>query len=446
VKDKLTLNKKEQKRLLVLNQIEKKGLTVDGAAILLNIHQRQVWRLLADYRREGAAGLAHGNRGRQPVNALPAELKEEIIVLATAKYAGFNHTHFTEKLAECEGIALSRSCVRSILLEKGIRSPRQRRSPQHRSRRERYPREGMLLQTDGSDHDWLEGRGPQLCLIGAIDDATNKVPYALFQEQETSAGYMRMVQEIVTQQGIPMALYHDRHTIFDIAEAKLPSVEEQLDGAAPLTQLGRLLKELGIESISANSPQAKGRIERLWGTFQDRLTSELRLAGAQTLEEANRVLAHFLPDYNRKFAVTARDPAVAYRKIAKRFNPAVYFCFKHPRTVGHDNVVRFERHRLQILPSQHRLSYAFCKVTVHHNLDGNLAVYYQGQLLATRPAPPDATLLRHLAPIPVTTAPVQQATCRVRGYAKPSPDHPWRGKFRVTSNREDTDIFAKHIY
>jgi transposase len=435
MKEILTLNKREQNRVMVLHEVKSRNLSVNRAAILLQITPRQVWRLLAGYRRDGVAGLAHGNRGRRPVNALPAELKEEVLQLASSKYKGFNHTHLTEKLAECEGLPLSRSCVRSILLENGLRSPRRRKAPRHRSRRERYPREGMLLQTDGSPHDWLEGRGPSLCLIGAIDDATNKVAYAVFQEKETTAGYMRMLQEIVLNQGIPLSLYHDRHSIFEINEATLPSLEEQLNGKEPKTQFGRLLEELGIESILAHSPQAKGRIERLWGTFQDRLISELRLAGARTMEQANLVLARFLPDYNRKFAVAARDPKLAYRKIKKGFKAEEYFCFKYLRIAGSDNVIRFNGKRLQILPSARRLSYAQCKVEVQERLNRTLAIYYQGKQLDIELAPAEATLLRKLivTEVPVRTSPQKCADARCLN--KPAPDHPWRGKFRLVSNR-----------
>jgi len=377
---------------------------------------------LAAYRKEGAAALAHGNRGRKPCNALEDSLKVKVVELARSTYAGFNTQHFTEFLAELEGIFLSRSSVRNILLESGIRSPRKRRPPKHRSRRERYPKEGMLLQIDGSPHDWLEGRGPQLSLIGAIDDATGKVPYALFQEQEDTRGYFLMLREITLKEGIPLALYHDRHSIFELPPDKLPSIEEQLEGKIPLTQFGRLMEELGITSISANSPQAKGRIERLWGTFQDRLVSELRLAGAKTVDEANQVLANFLPRYNRRFAVPAREPELAYRKTDSSFKPEEVFCFKYPRTVGADNVVRFGEHRLQILPSEDRLSYARCKVKVQERLDGSLAVYYQGHCLSTSPAPLEPAKLREPVAIGVATQ---------RRYARPGPDHPWRGIYRT---------------
>lgn len=431
MRETVTLNRKEQIRLKVLNQTEAKELSIGKAATLLGLSERQVWRALATYRSEGAAALAHGNRGRRPANALPKELRREVLKLAGTRYEGFNQTHFTEKLAECEQIHLCRSSVRRILLDEGIHSPRKRRSPKHRSRRQRYPREGMLLQIDGSPHDWLEERGPRLCLIGAIDDATGKVPYAFFREQEDSRGYMLMLQEIVLKHGIPMALYHDRHSIFQVPPDKLPSIEEQLNGKEPLTQFGRLLDELGIESISANSPQAKGRIERLWGTFQDRLVSELRLAGAMSIGQANLVLAKFLPDYNRKFAVTASDPELAYEKPPAGFREEEFFCLKYPRTVGADNVVRFGMHRLQILPSEGRLSYALCKVEVHVRLDGSLAVYYQQRCLDTKPAPPEATASRK-APTPILTGSTQYPRLPVTPKIhKPSPDHPWRGKHRV---------------
>ena len=416
------MSRKEQNRLVVLNEMNRGNLTVDQTATLLNLSPRHVFRLLAAYRKEGASALAHGNRGRTPYNALGLALKKQVQDLASTKYSGFNHQHFTEKLAENEGIELSRSSVCRFLMEAGIRSPRQRRPPKHRSRRERYPQEGMMLQTDGSPHDWLEGRGPKLCLIGAIDDATNIVAYVFFQEQEDSRGYILMLKGIVQTKGIPRAIYHDRHSIFEVSADKLPSIEEQLEGKRPTTQVGRIMQELGITSIPANSPQAKGRIERLWGTFQDRLASELRLAGAKTVEEANEVVAVFLPMYNRKFGIDAREPGSAYRKLPAGFKPEEVFCFKYQRTVGADNVVRFGEHRRQILPSEYRLSYARCRVQVHKRLDDSLAVYFQGHHLDTVSAPFEPAKLRE---------PVLAGADTQRHYAKPAPDHPWRGKYRT---------------
>jgi transposase len=418
---KVTLNRKEQRRVGVLVEVEKGLITGRQAAGMMDVSLRQMRRLLAAYRKEGIAALAHGNRDRKPYNAIEDSLRQQVVSLASSKYTGFNHQHLTESLAEREDIFISRSSVRNILLGAGIRSPRKRRPPKHRSRRERYPKEGMLLQIDGSPHDWLEGRGPRLSLIGAIDDATSSAPYARFQEQEDSRGYFLMLREITIKQGIPQALYHDRHSIFQVNGDKSSSIEDELTGKQPLSQFGRLMEELGIISISANSPEAKGRIERLWGTFQDRLTSELRLAGTKTIEEANQVLAEFLPRYNQRFAIEAAESELAYIKPDNGFKPDEFFCFKYPRVVGLDNVVRFGKQRLQLLPSDERLSYARCKVSVHERLDGSLAVYYQDRCLNTRPAPLEPARIRELV-LSVATIP--------HLYRKPATDHPWFGKYR----------------
>jgi len=360
---------------------------------------------------------------------------------------GCNTQHFTELLAEREGVVLSRSSVRRILFEAGIKGPRKRRPPKHRSRRERYSQEGMLLQIDGSRHDWLEGRGPWLSLIGAIDDATGKGTLRLIP------GNRRMLRaifpccaKIVSRPGIPLALYHDRHGIFERSKAEPETLEEQLEGRRKSTQFGRLMEELGITSISSRSPQARGRIERLWGTFQDRLVSELRLAGAGTLEEANQILWDFLPRHNERFAVPAAQFGSAYRQPGEGFNPDEVFCFKYYRTVGLDNVVRFRGHRLQIMPTNGRPSYARARVEVQERLDGSIAVYYQRCCLATKIAPPEAPVLRarnttRLVPnmigssnelgVSTQKAPRLKSAQRI----KPGPDHPWRTSLKVHVDR-----------
>jgi transposase len=422
----VTLNAKEQKRLMVLNQVERSKISRGQAIGLLDISLRHLKRLLAVYREEGAAALAHGNRGKRPPNALDEGIKKRVVELAQGKYTGFNFQHFTDSLNEREGIEISRSTVRRILVKAGIKSPKRRRPPKHRSRRERYPQEGMLLQIDGSPHDWLEGRGPHLTLIGAIDDATGTVPYAFFQKEEDSRGYFLLLREIVERYGIPLALYHDRHTIFDSPKDEEESIEDQLEGKKNLTQVGRLLDELGIKSISANSPQAKGRVERLWGTFQSRLTSELRLAGARTIEEANKVLTEYLPTFNRDFGITPREPGLAYREIPRDFKPGRYFCFKHNRVVGGDNVVKFEGKRLQILPTNGRMSYAHARVEVHEKLDGDIAIFYQGKYLMIKEAPKEAPILRVKRESRDSLFTLKP---RQTGY-KPAPNHPWRTPFK----------------
>ena len=422
----VTLNEKEQKRLKVLNMTIGGKLSRKEAAGLLGLSIRHTKRIEAAYRKEGAAALAHGNRGHKPAHALCTEIKLRVTQLARARYAGFNFSHFTEVLEEREGIKLSRSSVRRILREDGLVSPQKRKAPRHRSRRTRLPQDGMMLQIDGSPHDWLEGRGPELCLMGAIDDATGKVPHAHFQQHEDSKGYFRLLEAIISKYGIPMALYRDRHSIFELSPNHVPSIEEQLDGKTGQTQMGRLLDELGINSIAAHSPQAKGRVERLWKTFQDRLSSELRLAGACTMEEANLVLLDFLPRFNQKFSVKAAEPELAYRQVIQGFKPEEHFCFKYPRTVGLDNVVRFASQRIQILPSPGRASHARCKVQVYQGLDDKLAVYYQGIRLPVAQAPAETSKLREM----ITTTSLTR-----RVYPKPAPDHPWRGVFRTVPSK-----------
>jgi transposase len=424
------LSRKEQKRAMVMGQVDRGEVRGREGAEVLGLSLRQFRRLMAAYREEGVVGLMHGNRGRRPANALGEMIRERVTRLALTRYTGVNQQHFTELLDEREGIHLSRSSVRNILHEAGIRSPRKRRAPKHRSRRERYPKQGMLLQIDGSPHDWLEGRGPRMSLIGAIDDATGKMPYAVFRGQEDALGYFILMRGIVAGYGIPQALYHDRHSIFEVSpdENERQTIQDQLAGKPMLTQFGRLMKELGITSISALSPQAKGRIERLWGTFQDRLVSELRLANISTIEEANRFLDGFIERYNARFAVPPEQPDLAYRSTVGSDLEKI-FCFKYDRVVGAGNVVRFNGRRLQVLPSRERLSYARCNVRVHEQLDGTLKVYYQGHYLNTCPAPAEATRARQQAS-DIVARPQQPTSTYV-----PAPDHPWR-RWVYRSNRD----------
>ncbi|MCK5586125.1 ISNCY family transposase [Candidatus Bipolaricaulota bacterium] len=399
---------------------------------LMGLSARQVRRVRAAYRREGAGALAHGNRGRRPYNAVDAGVAQRVVALTRERYIGVNQQHLTELLEEDEKIRLSRSTVRRVLLRAGIRSPQKRRAPKHRSRRERKPREGMLLQVDGSPHDWLEGRGPRLCLVGAIDDATSHVPYAVFRRQEDIQGYFAMLRRIVETKGVPLSLYHDKHTIFLSPKKEVETVEEQLAGKRRLTQVGRALAELGITSIPADSPEAKGRIERLWRTFQDRLVSELRLADVRDIDAANRMLHRFLPRYNRRFVVPPAEPECAYRPVDPGLNLATVFCLKHMRTVGTDNVVRFKGRRLQVHPSHHRTSYARTRVEVHERMNGSLAIYHQSMRLTTTIAPLEAPALRALSNAQQQVAAISelQTQSPTTHHHKPAPDHPWRTSFK----------------
>lgn len=433
----VTLSPREQKRLMLLGEVERGQMVVTEAAVLAGRSVRQVRRWLAAWRERGPAGIAHGNRGRSPPNAITAAVRGQVKGLAAGKYAGLNLCHLTDLLAEREGLVVSRSSVRRIVVAAGLERPRKRRAPRHRRRRDRFPREGMLLQVDGSHHDWLEGRGPWLTLIGAVDDATGKVPYALFREQEDSRGYLRLLEGIVRRQGMPLAVYHDRCGVF---VATLPRPAEETPGIAVApwrehpapTQFGRVLKELDIESVISRSPQARGRIERLWGTFQGRLVAELRLAGACRLGEANQVLAGFVAGYNRRFAVPAACSEVAWRRPAPDFRYQDYFCFKHRRVVGTDNVVRHENQRFQVLPCHGRSSYARLEVEVREHLDGQVSIYYHGQRLETTPAPLEATAVRR-------SVAIKAPHLLGRPLRAPEIDHPWR-RWVHRPTRNNTEV------
>jgi hypothetical protein len=300
-------------------------------------------------------------------------LRDRILQLARTTYAGFNDHHLCEKLCEVEGFSLGRETLRRLLRSAGIGSPRKRRAPTHRQRRLARAREGEMLLLDGSLHRWLEDRGPQLTLLGFLDDATRKVPVAEFFPTEDARGYFRLLRRLLRRFGVPLSFYGDRHSVF-VRNDDHWSVEEQLAGRRQPTQFGRALQQLGVTYIAAQSPQAKGRIERLWGTFQDRLTSELRLAGASDIETANQVLRRFLPDYNRRFGRAPRETEKAWRPAPNNLDHIC--CFHHPRSVGNDNVVQWDGHRFQIPPQPQRFSFAGAKVQLVESLEGRISIFY----------------------------------------------------------------------
>ena len=374
-----TLTMKEEKRLEVIQRVYRGDLTVGRAALVLGVSERQCYRIKARVGKMGAKGTVHGNRGRACKHKTEEETVKQIVELARGKYQGFNDHHLTEKLEEQEQIELSREKVRRILRAHGIASPKKRRGIKHRSRRERRAAEGMMLQVDGSPHDWLQGRGPRLCLIGAIDDATSKVVGALFAQAESSWGYFQLFCEIFKEHGLPQSIYTDCHSVF--WTDREPTLAEQLINKKPTTEVGRGLQQLGVTLILAHSPQAKGRIERLWNTFQDRLVSELRLAKANTVQQAQAVLERYLPMHNRKFSKPAKAQP-AWRKVsAVQIERAL--CFKQQRTVAKDNTVTFEGTVLQIPKTSPFRSYANRRVNVHVLLDGAVEFFYKTEKIAS---------------------------------------------------------------
>lgn len=416
------MNTGEQRRAWVLTKVLVGELTISEAASMLGLSERSVWRLKAGFRRDGPAALVHGNRGRASPRRVSESLRRRLLKLATTRYDGANDSHLTELLAEREGITLSRVTVRRVLRAAGLSSPRTRRAPRHRARRDRMPEAGLLIQVDGSRHDWLETRGPRLTLVAGVDDATGILTGATFRDEEDAAGYLTVLRDTVRRHGVPGAWYHDRHGIFEThGQAPLTLEEQLVDTRAP-TQLGRALAELGVGSIAARSPQAKGRIARTWGTLQDRLVVELRLAGATDRETANRVLARFVPRFNRRFAVPPANPVAAWRALPGELRLEHICCLKYWRTVAHDGTIRAGATILQLPPRATGRSRAGQRLQLHLRLDGRLVVWDGERELVSRPAPADAVQLRalHVARPELGTVAPTAAT------ATSPPQHPWQ--------------------
>jgi transposase len=368
-----TLSQKELQRVSVISACIKGDMACARAAGLLCLSVRQIKRLKKRMREDGEAALAHANRGRPSHRRLPDTVRQLIVELSRGIYAGFNDHHLQEKLVEHEGFSLSRETLRRLLRSSGLGSPRKRRAPAHRQRRTRSARLGELVQLDGSPHDWLEGRGPRLTALGMQDDATGKILAAQFFPSETTFGYLCLLKQMLRRHGVPLAFYGDHSGIF-VRNDDIWTVEEQLAGKRQPTQFGRALEQLGITFIAANSPQAKGRVERLWGVLQDRLCSELRLARAADIDSANAALRKFIADYNRRFARQPREAATAWRPAPE--NLARICCLVHERIVSNDNVVQWEGRRFQIPQQARRFSFAGAKVQIYQALDGRVSFYY----------------------------------------------------------------------
>ena len=413
----------EQRRVWVLTRVLGGELTVAEAAELLGLSERSIHRLRSRLERDGPAGLVHGNRGRASPRRLDEATRARILELAEEAYAGCNDSHLADLLAEREGITISRQALQRLLRGAGRPSTRKRRTPKHRSRRDRMPQEGLLLQTDGSRHDWLEDRGPWLTLVGYIDDATGRVTAATFREQEDSAGYLETLLATIGRYGVPGAIYHDRHAIFEPSEAEPLTLEEQLVDTRVPTQLGRTFLELGIGSVRARSPQAKGRVERLWGTLQDRLVAELRIAGIDDRDGANAFLPAYLDRHNRRFSVPASDPAPAWARPPRGTRLERVCCFKYRRTVARDGTVRAGATTLQLPAKPNGRSRAGQKVELHVLLDGRMVVWDGQRDLVTTSAPLDAVQLRALAHARVEVGEMPRSAATATAY---KPDHPWR--------------------
>ncbi len=387
------------KRLDAIGRWREGELTQSQVAQGLGLSERQVRRLRRAIEARGTSALEHGNAGRAPWNKTKRKVQDLVVKLMKEVYAGFNDQHFTEMLAEREGVFVSRPTVRRLLRKAGIAAVQKRRAKKLRRRRERKPQEGLMLLWDGSKHDWLQGRGPRLCLMAAIDDATGAImPGAHFCLEEGAVGYLRVLLAVCKERGLPWSIYGDRHSALHRNDVYWQN-HEVAKGQQDATQVGEALAELGIESIRALSAQAKGRVERLWRTLQDRLISELRLGGVCTLEEANAFLKTFVARFNRRFSVSAKKKQAAWRASGDLALERIC-CFRKTAVVSPANTVQFEGRTIDLQVPLDGQSKSSKRALIRLQLDGQLLVEVDGELLARQKlqAPTRAPARRKSAP------------------------------------------------
>jgi len=404
------------------------GLTQEQIATLMACDVRTVQRRLKRYRAHGDAGLVHRARGRPSQRRLPEALTRRVLNLVAEHYPDFGPTFAVEKLQERHGLELSDESLRQLMIREGLWQPRARRV-KHRQWRERRACLGQLLQVDTSEHDWLEGRGPQLVLISLIDDATSRV-FRRFYDTDSTETNLRHLQDYLRRYGRPRAVYGDKASHFVVNRPA--TVAEQLDAEEPETQIGRALRELDIEWISAHSPQAKGRVERSFKTAQDRLVKELRLADIGDLQTAN----DFLEEYdervtNQRFVVPPACALDAHRDL-KGYDLAAILSVQQERTITRDYCLQFDRQRYQIPRTAAQAGMVGRTLIVEERLDGSRHFRWRDRYLPCTPVPAPPVAAAAVAPA-VGLRPPSGDTARP-APPKPKPNHPWRrnlqGAFR----------------
>ena len=378
---KIAMGQKDLLRSKEMELVKQKKQTIKAAGVKLKLSYRQAKRIYAAYLSGGDAALIHGNAGKRSNHKIAAETRESALQAYRERYDDFGPTFAAEKLAEAENITVSVSTMRRWMIVDGLWS-RKRQSSEYRSRRERRESFGELIQFDGSHHHWFEGRGLKCCLITLIDDATN-TRLSQFFDEETTAGAMTVLTLWIKKYGIPQALYCDKKNAFVLTRE--PTDAELLKGITkPLSHFGKACGKLGIEVIAANSPQAKGRVERNHGLDQDRLVKELRLANISTIEAANKFLLEtYLPKINAKFSRPAKSPQDAHVPLFKTDLRDI-FCFEYERAVTNDYVVRFECRLFQLLKTNKSLPRAKDKVTVRIKLDNTAEIIWKDNTLLTQ--------------------------------------------------------------
>ena len=409
--DIIMLRQRELKRLHVIHKVLEGSVTQREAADLISLTERQIRRIVKRIREEGDEGIRHRSRGRPSHRKLP--VKERIVQLYKSTYPDFGPTLFTEKLAEREGIAVSRETVRAWLLEAGEWKKHRKRKA-HRQWRERKDHYGEMLQMDGSHHDWFEGRGTKCVLMGYIDDATGRA-YGRFYEYEGTIPAMDSLARYITEYGLPISVYLDKHTTY-----KSWVRRDEFREVEPISQFGRALSELGVRMLFAHSPQAKGRIERLFNTFQDRLVKEMRLHGVSTIPEANRFLDSYLPAYNRRFSVPPKKEEDLHRSL-KDIDLDTILCIKTERTLKNDHTIQLDGKLYQV---EDRIRAK--RVVVEELIDGSMRIRHKGVRAAfheitQRPAKPEKE--RPFMP-------------KGKGH-RPPIYHPWRPRWFKTARKEE---------
>jgi len=421
--DVIMVKGKELRRFHVIQQVLDGKLKQVEAAEALDLTDRQIRRIVKRVKEEGERGVVHQGRRKPSNSQISEETRNRVLKLCRERYAGFGPTLATEKLSEVDGIRISDETLRLWLKKEGVPYKTRKKRP-HREWRERRGSFGEMLQMDGSEHDWLEGRGPWMVLMGYIDDATGNV-FGRFHEYEGTLPAMDSFKRYTGKHGIPLSVYLDRHTTYK-STAK-PTIEEELAGTKPMSQFERALKELGVKVIHAYSPQAKGRIERLFGTLQDRLIKEMRLRGIKTLKEANRFLASYLPAYNRRFRVPAANEGDLHRS-AKGIDLDRILCIKTPRTVDNDNTITHDKKFYQIKEEVDAK-----KVVVEKWTDGSMHIVDKGRDLK----------YREIAARPERVKEPARHTPKISRRRKPAADHSWRRQIQAVMKQKGEPVSVR---
>lgn len=416
----LRMSVKEVNRVSVLDQLTHKIIKQKRAARMLGISVRQVRRLLKRYRREGARGLAHKLRGVPSNNKADMSVLDAALVTIQQHYQDFSVTLAHEKLAELHDFPYSRETLRAAMMAAGLWTPTRQPTPVIHHLRDRRASEGELVQVDGSPHRWFEDRGPVCTLLVYIDDATGKLKILEFAPSETTNAYFHATRAYLECYGKPLAFYLDRHGVFRVNTTK--ALSARVEDSNGKTQFGRAMDELGIELIFANSPEAKGRVEKVNQTLQDRLVKELRLHGISTMEDGNRFLPEFMEDFNRRFAVAPKSPVNLHRSLTDQDRLDDMLVQKHDRRLSKQLTLSYGSRIYQIHTDRPTYAMRHATVTVQEDAHGIITVQYQKTPLSYR------IIEKHPKSEIVDSKHVNIMVDQVkeRLWVKPAPTHPWK--------------------